>query len=99
MTGFFTVDSLIARDYRTFRDAVAHLILPGLVLASSVMGLVTRVTRASMLDVLSHDYVRTARAKGLRETVIIGRHALRERAGPDRDRARPRLRAGSCRGR
>ena len=62
---------------RTFRDAVAHLILPGLVLASSIMGLVTRVTRASMLDVLSQDYVRTARAKGLREGVTIGRHALR----------------------
>ena len=77
VTGFFTVDSLIAGDYRTFRDAVAHLILPGLVLASSVMGLVTRVTRASMLDVLSQDYVRTARAKGLRERVTIGRHALR----------------------
>jgi peptide/nickel transport system permease protein len=77
VTGFFTVDSLLAGDYRTFRDAVAHLILPGLVLASSVMGLVTRVTRASMLDVLSQDYVRTARAKGLRETATIARHALR----------------------
>ena len=77
VTGFFTVDSLLARDYGTFRDALAHLILPGFVLASSVMGLVTRVTRASMLDVLSQDYVRTARAKGLRETATIARHALR----------------------
>jgi peptide/nickel transport system permease protein len=77
VTGFFTIDSLLARDYRTFRDAVAHLVLPGFVLASSVMGLVTRVTRASMLDVLSQDYVRTARAKGLREGATIARHALR----------------------
>jgi peptide/nickel transport system permease protein len=77
VTGFYTVDSLVARDYETFRDALAHLVLPGFVLASSVMGLVTRVTRASMLDVLSQDYVRTARAKGLRETATIARHALR----------------------
>jgi peptide/nickel transport system permease protein len=77
VTGFFTVDSLLAGDYGTFRDALAHLVLPGFVLASSVMGLVTRVTRASMLDVLSQDYVRTARAKGLREGATIARHALR----------------------
>jgi peptide/nickel transport system permease protein len=56
---------------------VAHLLLPGLVLASSIMGLVTRVTRSSMLEVLSQDYTRTARAKGLRETKVVGRHALR----------------------
>ena len=77
VTGFFTIDSLLAGDYATFRDAFNHLILPGFVLASSVMGLVTRVTRASMLDVLSQDYVRTARAKGLREGATIARHALR----------------------
>src|SRR5262249_57792189 len=73
VTGFFTVDSLLAGDYGTFRDALAHLVLPGFVLASSVMGLVTRVTRASMLDVLSQDYVRTARAKGLRQAAPIPR--------------------------
>ncbi len=77
VTGFFTVDSLLAGDYGDVPDAVAHLILPGLVLASSIMGLVTRVTRASMLDVLGQDYVRTARAKGLRERATIARHALR----------------------
>jgi peptide/nickel transport system permease protein len=77
VTGFFTVDSLLAGDFGTFRDALNHLILPGFVLGSSVMGLVTRVTRASMLDVLSQDYVRTARAKGLREAATIARHALR----------------------
>jgi peptide/nickel transport system permease protein len=77
VTGFFTVDSLLAWNLSTFRDVVSHLILPGFVLASSVMGLVTRVTRASMLDVLSQDYVRTARAKGLQEAATIARHALR----------------------
>ena len=92
VTGFFTVDSLLAGDYRTFRDAVAHLILPGLVLASSVMGLVTRVTRASMLDVL----VPGLRADGPGQGAAGGGHdrAARapERADPDRDRPGPRLR-------
>ncbi len=77
VTGLFIVDSLLEADYETFRDAVAHLLLPGLVLASSIMGLVTRVTRSSMLEVLSQDYTRTARAKGLREVKVVGRHALR----------------------
>jgi peptide/nickel transport system permease protein len=77
VTGFYTVDSLIAGDFETFRDALSHLLLPGLVLASSIMGLITRVTRSSMLEVLSQDYTRTARAKGLREAVVVARHALR----------------------
>jgi peptide/nickel transport system permease protein len=77
VTGLYTVDSLIAGDFDTFKDAASHLVLPGLVLASSIMGLVTRVTRSSMLEVLSQDYTRTARAKGLRETRVVARHALR----------------------
>jgi peptide/nickel transport system permease protein len=77
LTGLYVVDSLWALDWVTLRSAVAHLILPGLVLGSSVMGLVTRITRASMLDVLDQDYVRTARSKGLSERVVIARHALR----------------------
>ena len=77
VTGFYTLDSLIAGELETFRDALSHLLLPGLVLASSIMGLVTRVTRSSMLEVLSQDYTRTARAKGLREAVVVARHALR----------------------
>lgn len=77
VTGFLTVDSLIAGDPATFRSALEHLMLPGLVLGSSVMGLITRVTRSSLLEVLGQDYVRTARAKGLVERMVIGRHALR----------------------
>ena len=77
VTGLFTVDSLLDGDFETFKDAVSHLILPGLVLASSIMGLITRITRSSMLEVLSQDYTRTARAKGLRESVVVARHALR----------------------
>jgi len=77
VTGLYTVDSLIAGDFETFQSAASHLVLPGLVLASSIMGLVTRVTRSSLLEVLSQDYTRTARAKGLREARVVARHALR----------------------
>jgi peptide/nickel transport system permease protein len=77
VTGFYTIDSLIAGDFETFRSALSHLVLPGLVLASSIMGIVTRVTRSSMLEVLSQDYTRTARAKGVREMMVVTHHALR----------------------
>jgi peptide/nickel transport system permease protein len=77
VTGLYTVDSLLAGDLVTFRSAVEHLMLPGLVLGSSVMGLITRVTRSSLLEVLGQDYVRTARAKGLIEHTVVLRHALR----------------------
>jgi peptide/nickel transport system permease protein len=77
VTGLFTVDSLLEGDFETLWDALSHLLLPGVVLASSVMGLVTRVTRSSMLEVLSQDYTRTARAKGVSEMVVVARHALR----------------------
>jgi peptide/nickel transport system permease protein len=77
VTGFYTIDSLLAGQWTTFRSTVEHLILPALVLGASVMGLVTRITRSSLLEVLSTDYVRTARAKGLLELHVIGRHALR----------------------
>jgi peptide/nickel transport system permease protein len=76
-TGFLTIDSLLAGDLTAFGSAVDHLILPAVVLGSSVMGLITRVTRSSLLEVLGQDYVRTARAKGLVERAVIARHALR----------------------
>ena len=77
VTGLFTLDSLLDGDFETFQDAVSHLILPSLVLASSITGLITRITRSSMLEVLSQDYTRTARAKGLRESLVVARHGLR----------------------
>src|SRR5438874_415105 len=77
VTGAYLIDSVLAGDWVTFKSALDHLMLPGLVLGSSVMGLVTRVTRAAMLEVLDQDYVRTARSKGLKERVVIARHALR----------------------
>jgi peptide/nickel transport system permease protein len=77
VTGFYLIDSLLAGEVVTFRSALAHLILPALVLSSSVMGLVTRVTRSSMLEVLSQDFMRTAHAKGLAGSTVVVRHALR----------------------
>jgi ABC-type dipeptide/oligopeptide/nickel transport system permease component len=59
------------------RGTLAHLVLPAITLGSVLMALVTRLVRSGMLDVLGEDYVRTARAKGLRERVVIMRHALR----------------------
>jgi peptide/nickel transport system permease protein len=77
VTGLFTIDALIAGDLGTFWDATRHLMLPSFVLGWAVMGLISRLVRASMLDVLSQDYVRTARAKGLPERQVILRHALK----------------------
>ena len=76
-TGFYTVDSLLDGDLSKFWEAVRHLVLPAVVLGWGVMGSVSRIVRASMLDVLGQDYVRTARAKGARESVVVFRHAFR----------------------
>jgi peptide/nickel transport system permease protein len=75
-TGLFLIDSALAGDWATFRDAAAHLVLPSIVLAAATLGLITRTTRASMLESLQQDYVRVARAKGLREQLIIVGHVL-----------------------
>jgi peptide/nickel transport system permease protein len=76
ITGFFIMDSLAAGDFRLFVDVLRHLILPGACLGMFTMGLITRTTRSSLMEVLSLDFVRTARAKGLRENDVIRRHAL-----------------------
>jgi len=76
LSGMYTLDSLLTGNWSAFVASVRHLVLPGMVLASVYLGLVTRMTRSSMLEVLSADYVRTARGKGLRERAVIFRHAL-----------------------
>src|SRR5271166_3949231 len=58
VTGFFLVDTLLAGDWHGFRDTLAHLVLPSVVLAATTLGLITRTTRASMLESLQQDYVR-----------------------------------------
>lgn len=73
VTGLLLIDSILAGDWETWRDAAAHLALPSIVLAAGTLGLITRTTRASMLESIQQDYVRVARAKGLKLwTVVMG---------------------------
>ena len=77
VTGFMLIDSLLSGQPGAFRSAVSHLILPSIVLATIPLAVIARQTRSAMLEVLSEDYVRTARAKGLSPFRVIGIHALR----------------------
>ena len=76
-TNFVILDALLQGDWPTLVDAVRHLILPALALATIPLAVIARMTRASMLEVLSREYIRTAEAKGLSRRVVILRHALR----------------------
>ena len=76
-SGLMLVDALLADEPGAWRSALAHLVLPATVLATAPLAVLARMTRAAMLDVLGEDYVRTARAKGLRERRVVGVHALR----------------------
>lgn len=76
VTGFYIVDSILARDWYSLQDALSHLFLPSLTLATVPMAIIARMTRAAMLDVLGQDYVRTARAKGVSPVRVTLRHAL-----------------------
>jgi peptide/nickel transport system permease protein len=76
-TGLYTVDALLSGQWGTFVNAFRHLILPGCVLAAYNVGLLTRYTRSAMLEVISNDYVRSARAKGLPARIVVPRHVLR----------------------
>ncbi|HEY3232483.1 MAG TPA: ABC transporter permease, partial [Roseiflexaceae bacterium] len=77
VTGMFTVDSLLAGDWALFKNSLYHLILPAVTLGYFSTAVLLRMTRSSMLEVLLQDYVRTAQAKGLRDRVVIFRHALK----------------------
>jgi ABC-type dipeptide/oligopeptide/nickel transport system permease component len=81
-TGFFLLDSLLTRNWVAFKDVLVHLILPAFTLAAYPIGLIARMTRASMLEVLEQDYIRTARAYGVRENVITYLYALKNAIGP-----------------
>ena len=77
VTGFLLIDSLLSGQEGAFRSALRHLILPAVVLGTIPMAVIARQTRSAMLEVLNEDYVRTARAKGLPPSRVIGLHALR----------------------
>jgi peptide/nickel transport system permease protein len=77
ITGFYMLDAIIRWDGKGLSDVVRHLVLPSITLGIALTGLQGRITRASMLEVLDTDYITTARAKGLRERIVVLRHALR----------------------
>src|SRR2546422_7530416 len=76
-TNFVIVDAALQGNWRVLVDALRHLILPTLALATIPLAIVARMTRASMLEVLSREFIRTAEAKGLSQRAVILRHALR----------------------
>lgn len=77
ITGMYVVDSLLTGNWTDLRDSVWHLVLPATVLSLTYFGVVAKITRASMLEVLQKDFIRAAYAKGLSGSNVIFRHALR----------------------
>ncbi len=77
ITGMYTLDSLLTGNWNALGNSVRHIILPAVTLAFASLATMTRVTRISMIEALGQDYVRTARAKGLRRRFVVYRHALR----------------------
>jgi peptide/nickel transport system permease protein len=77
VSGLFTIDTLLAGRWDSFKSVLHHLAMPAMALAAANLAIITRMTRSSMLEVLHQDYIRTARAKGLAERLMLSRHALR----------------------
>ena len=82
ITNLYLVDSLITGNMEGFIDALSHIAMPAAALATIPMGIIARMTRSSMLDVLQEDYIRTAKAKGLGGRLVLFRHALKNAALP-----------------
>ena len=81
-TGFLLIDSVMHGDASQWWDAARHLVLPAFCLALGPAVAIGRVLRSSLLDVMRQDHVRTARAKGLSERMVVAKHALRNASGP-----------------
>lgn len=82
LTGFYLIDSAVQGDWGTFFIAAEHLFLPVLSLVLGYCGITTRMMRTQLLQELRQDYVRTARAKGLPEHTVVGRHAMKNAISP-----------------
>jgi peptide/nickel transport system permease protein len=82
VTNFFLLDALIGKNWIALKDVALHLILPAVTLAAYPAGLVSRMTRAAMLEVLEQDYIRTARAYGIKEMAIVYIYALKNAISP-----------------
>lgn len=81
-TGFYIFNSLLSGNAKAAWDGIRYIIMPAIALGTGMMGLVMRVTRSSVLEIMSEDYVRTARAKGLGESRVLWRHVLRNALVP-----------------
>jgi peptide/nickel transport system permease protein len=77
ISGFFLLDGVLTREWDAAWDSLKHLVLPSLALATIPFAVIFRITRASVLDVMEEDFVRTAESKGLTQRIIRGRHILR----------------------
>ena len=82
LTGFYLIDSAVTGNWIAFKDVAWHTVLPALTLAAYPIGLIARMTRATMIEVLSQDYIRTARAYGTPEWFTIYFYALKNAIGP-----------------
>jgi ABC-type dipeptide/oligopeptide/nickel transport system permease component len=80
--GFYIARSLLTGNMKAAWDGIGFIIMPAIALGTGMMGLVMRVTRSSVLEIMSEDYVRTARAKGLGESAVVWRHVLRNALVP-----------------
>jgi ABC-type dipeptide/oligopeptide/nickel transport system permease component len=82
ITNFILLDALITRNWVALKDAALHIVLPATTLAAYPIGLIARMTRAAMLEALGQDYIRTARAYGIREVVVVYLYALKNAISP-----------------
>jgi peptide/nickel transport system permease protein len=76
-SNMYLLNSILIQDWAVLWDAIRHLILPALALSTIPLAIIARMTRSSMLEVMKQDYIRTARAKGLQDNVVVFKHALR----------------------
>jgi len=77
ITGFFLLDSLLTGNWNAFKSSLNHMVLPAFTLTFTLIAIISRITRSSMLEVLDQDYIRTARSKGLSEKIVILNHCLK----------------------
>ena len=77
ITNFYILDAMLTGNWEALKDVLLHLALPAMALSTIPLAIVARMTRSSMLEILRQDYIKTARAKGLSETKVVLKHALR----------------------
>ena len=77
ITNFYLMDTLLSGNFQGFKDVLKHLILPSIALGTIPMAIIARMTRSSMLEVMNSDYIRTAKAKGVKQFFLVYKHSLK----------------------